>query len=148
MHIGVIDLQLERHAGRWTSRPAAVSLRSITPGTPALPEVVEEVRAEHGATVAFSRRSVGRSLVPLDTFFATATASAAMRVVAEAQARHVARQVAGRTEAALPIVSAVSPLKAGGVAGRRTIPRSRRATLRCAMSRIFTSFPIPSRRCA
>lgn len=117
MHIGVIDLQLERHAGRWTSRPAAVSLRSITPGTPALPEVVEEVRAEHSATVAFSRRSVGRSLVPLDTFFATATASAAMRVVAEAQARHVARQVAGRTEAALPIVSAVSPLKAGGRGG-------------------------------
>lgn len=117
MQVGVIDLRLERRNGRWISRPGGVALRGIAPGTPALPDVVEEVRAEHAATVAFSRRAVGHSPVPLDTFFATATASAAMRVVAEAQARHVAQQVAGRPEAALPIVSAVSPLKAGGRGG-------------------------------
>lgn len=116
-HLGLIDLTLERSGGRWRVRGARTELRAVRPGTPAAPAVVHAVRRDHEATVTHARRTVGRSDIALHSYFATIAPSSALRIVAEAQAAHVARQLAGRAEAALPVLAAVSPFKAGGRGG-------------------------------
>lgn len=116
-HLGVIDLELERRNGRWHSRTGRAEARALTPGLMADRAVVEEVRPDHEATIAYARRTVGKSKVALNSYFALVQPSAALGVVAEAQAAHVAQQLRGRPEAALPLISAVSPFKAGGRGG-------------------------------
>lgn len=116
-HLGVIDLHLKHDGRRWHVASGRAEARAVTKGTPPLPSVTGEVQQEHEQTLAFCGRNVGRSLVRLHSHFATIAASTALDVVAEAQARFVAAQVHGRPEAALPILSAVSPFKAGGRGG-------------------------------
>jgi len=116
-HLGVIDLQLRHADGAWQVIGSQGSLRAITPQTPPAPEILAEVRPDHEATVAFARRPVGQSLIRLHSHFATIAPCSALGLVAEAQASFVARELADRPEAALPILSAVSPFKAGGRSG-------------------------------
>lgn len=116
-HLGVIDLSLVHDGQHWQAGAATVTLRAVRSDTPAAPAVVQAVERDHAATVAHARRPVGRSDVVLHSYFAPIAPSTALQVVAEAQAAHVARQLAGRPEAVLPILSAVSPFKAGGRGG-------------------------------
>ena len=116
-HLGVIDLALERRDGRWQRVAGQAEARALTPATPPDPAVVEEVRPDHEATIAHARRTVGRTPLPLNSYFVTVWPSAVLGIVAEAQAVHVARQLQGRPEAGLPLISAVSPFKAGGRGG-------------------------------
>lgn len=116
-HLGVIDLTLVRRDGRWCRVDGRGSTRALTPAIPPDPEVVEEVRPDHEATIAHSRRTVGRTAVALNSYFTAVAPSAVLGIVAEAQAAHVARHLRGRPEGNLPLVSAVSPFKAGGRGG-------------------------------
>lgn len=120
-HLGVIDLDLRQDAcGSWQICGSSVAARPVQ-GAELRPsaEVLRAVSLEHEATVAFARRTVGETMIPLHSYFALVHPSAALRVVAEAQARHVRRQLQGRPEAALPLLSAASPFKAGGRGGPR-----------------------------
>lgn len=117
-HLGMIDLALEHHPDTgWQVRDFAANLREVTPRTPSLPAITSEIAAEHEATIEHARHVVGISTLPMQSYFATVTPSAALRVVAEAQAQYVARQLAGRPEAELPVLAAASPFKAGGRGG-------------------------------
>ncbi|WP_151717328.1 bifunctional 2',3'-cyclic-nucleotide 2'-phosphodiesterase/3'-nucleotidase [Gemmobacter serpentinus] len=116
-HLGVIDLHLAHDSAGWRVTSSHAEVRAVRADTSPLPEVVQEVRQEHAQTLHFCGRSVGQSQARLHSHFATIAASNALDVVAEAQRRFVARQVQGRPEAGLPILSAVSPFKAGGRGG-------------------------------
>nr|WP_232209628.1 bifunctional 2',3'-cyclic-nucleotide 2'-phosphodiesterase/3'-nucleotidase [Rhodobacter sp. SW2] len=131
-HLGLIDLLLERSDAGWRVADFAVEARAIRAAeaekTPAqagrsprraIPEVEAAVRDDHGATLHFTRRSIGRTAVPLNSYFALVSPSPAVQLVAEAQAAHVARHVAGTPDAALPILSAAAPFKFGGRGGPR-----------------------------
>lgn len=71
-------------------------------------------RTAHRATLRWSRKTIGQTSAPLSTFFSLVADCPAVRLVAEAQRSHVARALAGGPYAGLPILSAVSPFKAGG----------------------------------
>ncbi len=116
-HLGVIDLDLAHDGRRWRVTGGRAELRGIGTGLPAAPEIAETIAADHAATLDWIRRPVGRSDRRLHSYFATVAPSDALRLVAEAQAAFVARQLRGRPEGALPVLSAASPFKAGGRGG-------------------------------
>ena len=117
-HLGVIDLDLARGPDGWQVRAAQVAARPVQgAGLPPAPEVLHAVRPEHDATLAYARRAVGTSDSPLHSYFATVAPNLPLRVVAQAQADHVRRQLQGRPEGGLPVLSAVSPFRAGGRGG-------------------------------
>lgn len=120
-HIGIIDLQIERCVSgprRWrvVDASARIGHRSIdrAPPTPALHQALAP---DHRATLAWSRRQLGEAAVPLHSHFATFAPSAALALIAEAKADHVRATLAGTSWAGLPLLSAASPFRAGGLGG-------------------------------
>ncbi len=125
-HLGVIDLDLIWLSGRWqvqrghsalrpiARRSAAGALRSVAVNAPA---IVQASAQAHRATRAWANRPVGHSAHALHSYFAMIEPSAALRLVACAQAAHVAQALAGGPYAHLPILSAAAPFHAGGRGG-------------------------------
>ncbi len=116
-HLAILDLDLERRDGVWRCAGGRAEVQAVQQNTAAAPAILDEVRPDHEATITFARRPVGKSPIALHSYFATLAPSSALGVVARAQAAHVAHHLRGRPEAALPILSAVSPFKAGGRGG-------------------------------
>jgi len=112
--LGVVDLRLDDAGGdHWRVAAARVSLRDARGAAPdaALGALVD---AEHQATLTAVRAPVTETTAPLTTYFALAAPSPAVTLVARAQAEAARQALAGRPEAALPLLSAAAPLKAGG----------------------------------
>lgn len=120
-HVGIIDLELERcrvGTRRWRVVGAASRVGSRTPGpAPATPALHQALVPDHRATLAWSRRHLGETLVPLHTHFATIAPSAALQLIAEAKADHIRRLLAGTSWEGLPLLSSVAPYRAGGRGG-------------------------------
>src|SRR5690606_29769299 len=74
-------------------------------------------REAHGQVLNYVRRPVGRSSVPVHSFFALVADDPSIRLVAEAQRARVEELLRGGPDAGVPLLSAVSPFKAGGAAG-------------------------------
>jgi 2',3'-cyclic-nucleotide 2'-phosphodiesterase/3'-nucleotidase len=117
-HLGVIDLMLIRNPSGWSVRQARAEAVRVPPGaSPASRVVCAVVAAEHEATLRHIRRRIGRTTVPLNSFFAALPGNAALNLVAEAQRHHVVQALRGTRHADLPVLSAVSPFKMGGRGG-------------------------------
>lgn len=78
-HLGVIDLTLSvNDAGEWKVTDSFSEARpiyhregrDITPLVDADPEVIEAVKEEHEATIAYMREGVGTTVDPINSFFA------------------------------------------------------------------------------
>ena len=120
-HVGIIDLDLERCTTgprRWRVVGAATRIghRSSDPA-PATPALHQALAPDHRAALAWSRRQLGETQVPLHTHFATIAPSAALSLIGEAKADHVRRALAGTSWADLPILSSATPFRAGGRGG-------------------------------
>jgi 2',3'-cyclic-nucleotide 2'-phosphodiesterase/3'-nucleotidase len=63
------------------------------------------------------RRRIGKTAVPLNSFFAMLPGNAALRVIAQAQRGHVAQALLATPYRDLPVLSAASPFKMGGRGG-------------------------------
>ncbi|MBN8631454.1 MAG: bifunctional 2',3'-cyclic-nucleotide 2'-phosphodiesterase/3'-nucleotidase [Rhodobacterales bacterium] len=120
-HVGIIDLRLERctvGARRWRVVDATARIghrhSDRAPPTPALQQALAP---DHRATLAWSRRQLGRTSVPLHSHFATIAPSAALSLIAEAKADHVRTALADTSWAGLPLLSSASPFRAGGRGG-------------------------------
>lgn len=132
-HLGLIDLKLVRTGGTWDVLDAAVSTRGLrdasqrfAPPEPEQrrapldsPKVRKIVERAHHAVLESIRQPIGRTASPINSFFVYLGQSAATGLVAQAQQAFVAAHLAGSEFADLPILSAVSPSKAGGLAGAR-----------------------------
>jgi len=125
-HIGLIDLTLTPGAlipgrgvqRRWTVRAASARLESATSRTTrAGGDLGRALAPDHRAALAWSRRVIGETAVPLHTHFATLAPSAAMSLIAEAKASYVRTTLAGTEWAGLPLLAAVAPFRAGGRGG-------------------------------
>ncbi|HEY0212978.1 MAG TPA: bifunctional 2',3'-cyclic-nucleotide 2'-phosphodiesterase/3'-nucleotidase [Paenirhodobacter sp.] len=128
-HLGVIDLSLRKTpGGRWTIERSHSTLRPVTsascPGTgkiteltPEQDQIVQLSERAHAEVRAELAKNVGRTSVPLQSFFSLIAPDAAMSVVAEAKAEFIARAVAQTPQADLPILAAVRPARFGGHAG-------------------------------
>jgi len=116
---GVIDLDLHLLDGRWhvaTShvRIAPAPMSSSKPDLSSLPNI----KAAQTETFTYIRTPIGQSDRPLTSYFALVANCQTVQIVADAQ-REVAKQALVDTEwAALPLLSAAAPFKAGGPSGK------------------------------
>lgn len=126
-HLGLIDLTLQRDDHGWHVCHHTSHLRPVCPvahsaditATPTGDDadVLDLMQGAHARTLAHLRRPVGHSSKPVHSFFALVADDPSLQLVAEAQRDRVAALLKHRPEAQLPLLSAVSPFKAGGTAG-------------------------------
>lgn len=114
-HLGIIDLDLLHSSAGWRVAAARARLR---PAPPRPDQALAALAAPHHArTIALLDRQVGVSHRRLHSHFDRIADSAALHLVAEAQAAHVRARLAGTPFAGLPVLAAVAPFKTGGRGG-------------------------------
>lgn len=126
-HLGVMDLRLAKQAGRWRItrfhvENRAVSRRDTATGrVQALvaddPAVISIAAPAHKALLARADEEIGFTKTPLNSYFSLIAPTAAVELVAVAQAEYLALILAETQYANLPLLSAVAPFKAGGRGG-------------------------------
>ena len=124
-HLGLVDLTLEEEDGQWRVADSRSSVRGIykrdgrkkIPLVEADPAVVEAVKDEHEATIAYMREGVGESSAPINSFFALVADDPSIQIVTNAQKWYLEKILAGSEYDGLPILSAGAPFKAGGRGG-------------------------------
>ena len=122
-HLGVIDLELSvSDTGAWTVVDGRGVLRPIMKRDEnrkriALVEpveaIIEAVREEHEATIAFVRTGVGEVTAPINSFFALVQDDPSIQIVTDSQKRYVERLIQGTEYDGLPVLSAGAPFKGG-----------------------------------
>ena len=116
-HLGIVDLTLApRASGGWRVAGHEVSLR-VAQARPECPALIREVACDHDRTRRYLDALIGEIAVPVSTHYALLGRGSACAMVAEAQRAAVARALAGRPEASLPLVAAAAPLRCGGAGG-------------------------------
>ena len=150
-HLGVIDLVLEQDGSRMARRPlpvrgaAAFTVCRRPETDPGAEALLAATRAAHEATLAYIRRPVGHSAIPLTTFFAVLPGNAALDLIAQAQAWHVApRAVRTRLMRRFPCCRPHRRSRWAGAAGQVSTRMSRQARSPCATLPIFTPIPTAS----
>ena len=99
------------------------ALRPITdratraPLVAADPMVAALVADEHAGTLAYVRGAVGRTTVPITSYFAQVADDPSVQIVSQAQLAYARRALAGTELERLPLLSAAAPFKAGGRMG-------------------------------
>ncbi|WP_049974173.1 bifunctional 2',3'-cyclic-nucleotide 2'-phosphodiesterase/3'-nucleotidase [Azospirillum sp. B4] len=125
-HLGVIDLILTPNGkGGWTvagghaeTRPVLTRVNGkATPLVEPDAEVAAIAKDAHQATLDYVRQPVGKSTGRIETYFSFVADQPALDIVSAAQRDYVAKALAGGPYAALPILSAAAPFKAGGKPG-------------------------------
>lgn len=123
-HLGVLDLELKHLRGRWRIARHKASLRHVghghTADTPPPGESARVLAASapaHARTLTHIRREIGQSDCALHSFFSLIAPDRALALIAEVKRKHARRCLAGRPEAELPLLTAVSSFRSGGLAG-------------------------------
>ena len=132
-HLGEIDLDLRPlppgTGRRWQVVGARAKLTAISDARVSnrklvlrrlvrAPHLRQLMMRGHRMTRAYSARPLGRTATPLETYFSLVAPCAATQVIADAQRAAVAPLLAERDDlAALPLISAATPFKAGGRGG-------------------------------
>ena len=132
-HLGLIDLTLTRIGRDWEVLDARVQTQAlrdtatkIATGTARVSQapmrsgaVRRIVERAHDAVIENIRQPIGMTRTPINSFFVYLGRSAATALVAAAQSEFVSRHLAQGPFEGLPLLSAVSPCKAGGLGGPR-----------------------------
>ncbi len=124
-HLGIIDLALRNTAQGWRVAAHASDVWPVA-GAAALPAgmtrlterpVRREAAPAHKATLAWARRRIGQTEVPLSSYFAHVSDTAPLHLVAAAQRSYAQRALRGTAWDGLPVLAAVSPFQVGGRGG-------------------------------
>lgn len=124
-HLGLIDLLVEKDGSEWRVLSFETEARSIykrdgrkkIPLVEDQPDVLAAVAKEHDATLAYVRRSVGKTSAPLHSYFALVADDPSVQIVSKAQLWYINDMMKGTEWEGLPILSAAAPFKAGGRGG-------------------------------
>ncbi|MEO9775671.1 bifunctional 2',3'-cyclic-nucleotide 2'-phosphodiesterase/3'-nucleotidase [Roseibium sp.] len=124
-HLGVIDLMVERDGNGWRvanfmteARPIYEKEgRTVTPLVDSQQDVLDAVREDHEATLAYVRRPVGKTSAPLHSYFALVADDPSVQIVSRAQIWYIEQMLKGTEWEGLPVLSAAAPFKAGGRGG-------------------------------
>lgn len=125
-HLGLIDLMLERDGGEWkvvtsTTEARPISKRGedrkVTALVDSQENILASVQKEHDETLAYVRRSVGKTDAPLHSYFALVADDPSVQIVSQAQLWYIADMMKGTKWEGFPILSAAAPFKAGGRGG-------------------------------
>lgn len=119
-HLGLIDLHLQRQAGRWRVLNSRSELRPIYERKAARATVAAEawvgalLAHEHQQTLQYVRRELARSEAPLHSYFARVMPAAPVQWVARAQLQAARESLRGTRWEGLPLLAAAAPFKTGG----------------------------------
>jgi 2',3'-cyclic-nucleotide 2'-phosphodiesterase / 3'-nucleotidase len=124
-HLGIVDLELTKQGNTWRianfrteARPIYERVeRKVVPKVDAEAAVLAASQAEHDATLKYVREPVGKTAVPIHSYFSLVSDDASVKLVAEAQAWYVADLLKTTPHKDLPLLSAAAPFKAGGRGG-------------------------------
>ncbi|MGV8937137.1 MAG: bifunctional 2',3'-cyclic-nucleotide 2'-phosphodiesterase/3'-nucleotidase [Allorhizobium sp.] len=125
-HMGLIDLLIEKDAGSWKivdftceARPIyhRDDNRKVVAEVADKPAVVEAVKDEHEATLAYVRTPVGKTSAALYSYFALVADDPSVQIVSNAQNWYLKDMLKETEYKDLPILSAAAPFKAGGRGG-------------------------------
>jgi 2',3'-cyclic-nucleotide 2'-phosphodiesterase/3'-nucleotidase len=125
-HLGVIDLMLEKSGNEWRVITSATEARPIykrgenrkkIPLVESDAAVLASVEKQHTETLAYVRRSVGKTDAPLHSYFALVADDPSVQIVSQAQLWYIGEMMKGTKWEGLPILSAAAPFKAGGRGG-------------------------------
>jgi 2',3'-cyclic-nucleotide 2'-phosphodiesterase / 3'-nucleotidase len=124
-HLGVIDLTLQRDGRAWMVLDgqshllpiAEISAQGCKPLVKTVPRILNAVSAAHEATLDYMRFAVGETLAPLHSYFSLIKDCPTVQLICTAQRRFIADKLKGTEHAALPLLSAAAPFKAGGWSG-------------------------------
>ncbi|MEX0345132.1 MAG: bifunctional 2',3'-cyclic-nucleotide 2'-phosphodiesterase/3'-nucleotidase [Rhizobiaceae bacterium] len=124
-HLGLIDLLLERSGSEWKVVSFTTEARPIyeRDGRKRIPlvesqqDVLDSVTDVHEATLAYVRRSVGKTSAALHSYFALVADDPSVQIVSQAQTWYISDMMKGTEWEGLPILSAAAPFKAGGRGG-------------------------------
>ncbi|QYZ70436.1 5'-nucleotidase C-terminal domain-containing protein [Neotabrizicola shimadae] len=114
-HLGLIDLDLERGPAGWRVRRSRAGLR--TTAGPTDPGLAALAAPHHARTLSALDQPVGFTHRRLHSHFDRIADSAALHLVAEAQAAHVRAHLTSGPLAGVPVLAAVAPFKTGGRGG-------------------------------
>lgn len=145
-HVGVIDLELGRAATgsrRWliTGSTSRLSARGSVGAGPER-RLHEALAPDHRAALAWSRRQLGQTPVPLHSHFATLAPSAALDLIATAKAAYVRHALAGTNLSGLPVLASASLFRAGGRGGASNYTEIAAGPLR--MRNLSDLYPFPN----
>jgi 2',3'-cyclic-nucleotide 2'-phosphodiesterase / 3'-nucleotidase len=124
-HMGLIDLLLENDGNKWRVVSATSEARPIYERVDNKPKalvgddqrIVEALKSDHEATLAYVRRPVGKTSAPLYSYFALVADDPSVQIVSQAQTWYLKELLKQGQYKDLPLLSAAAPFKAGGRGG-------------------------------
>lgn len=124
-HMGLIDLLLERDGNSWKVVSATSEARPIYERVDGKnkalvgdnQKMVDELKPEHEATLAYVRRPVGKTSAPLYSYFALVADDPSVQIVSQAQTWYIKDLLKDSQWKDLPVLSAAAPFKSGGRGG-------------------------------
>ncbi len=124
-HMGLIDLLLERDGGKWrvvsaTSEARPIYERVDNKNKATVKDdqrIVEALKEDHEATLAYVRRPVGKTSAPLYSYFALVADDPSVQIVSQAQIWYLKDILKNTQWKDVPLLSAAAPFKAGGRGG-------------------------------
>ncbi len=124
-HMGLMDLLLEKSGDEWKvvsfeteARPISERVeRKNVALVESQQDVLDSVKADHDATLAYVRRAVGKTAAPLHSYFSLVADDPSVQIVSQAQTWYISDMMKGTQWEGLPVLSAAAPFKAGGRGG-------------------------------
>jgi len=116
-HLGRIDMTLRHDGSHWSLSGSRADLLPARPVSEPHLGVETVCGAAHQAARNWLGTRIGRTDVPLQSYFSRIAPCHIMRLVAAAQAHHLRQNLNGTALADLPILSATAPFRAGGRGG-------------------------------
>lgn len=114
--LGVVELALVWHDGRWqVDRAASKSEVRSVKGAAADEHIAELVKDEHAGAIEYVKTPIGRSDYDISTYFVAAGDTSALALVNAAERDYAQKYIKQNLlqYAALPVLGAASPFKAG-----------------------------------
>ncbi len=124
-HMGLIDMLLEKDGSGWRIVSASSEARPIynrvdrnnVPTVGDDQRIVDALKEDHEATLAYVRRPVGETSAPLYSYFALVADDPSVQIVSNAQTWYIKDLLKDSEWKDLPVLSAAAPFKAGGRGG-------------------------------
>ena len=120
-HLGVVDMVLDNHGGKWQVSSAKAEARPIYDKTAKKslaaedPALVKVLADDHRATREFVSKPIGKSADVMYSYLSLVQADPTVQIVNKAQIDYVKHYIQGDPDLAnLPVLSAAAPFKAGG----------------------------------
>ena len=130
-HMGLIDLLLERDGSKWkvvsaTSEARPIYERVDNKNKATVEDdkrIVDALKEDHEATLAYVRPPVGKTSAPLYSYFALVADDPSVQIVSQAQTWYIKDMLKDTEWKDLPVLSAAAPFKSGGRGGAGLLHR-------------------------